>query len=73
MSNQDHAGRKLYEARQAAGWTQARLAAGIGITHTHISGIESGRRKLTARHYAVQVDAERIGKAMAGFDALEDA
>src|ERR1700719_5315942 len=35
--------RALKEAREKRGWTQRDLASRIGLTQTHISGIESGK------------------------------
>jgi len=35
--------RTLKEAREKRGWTQRDLASRIGLTQTHISGIESGK------------------------------
>jgi HTH-type transcriptional regulator / antitoxin HipB len=35
--------RTLKEAREKRGWTQRDLASRLGLTQTHISGIESGK------------------------------
>jgi transcriptional regulator with XRE-family HTH domain len=35
--------RALKDARQKRGWTQRNLASRVGLTQTHISGIESGK------------------------------
>lgn len=35
--------RALKEAREKRGWTQRDLASRVGLTQTHISGIESGK------------------------------
>ncbi len=35
--------RALKEAREKRGWTQRDLASRLGLTQTHISGIESGK------------------------------
>ena len=35
--------RTLKEVRQKRGWTQRYLASRLGLTQTHISGIESGK------------------------------
>src|SRR3984893_18550786 len=35
--------RALKEAREKRGWTQRDLAGRLGLTQTHISGIESGK------------------------------
>src|SRR6202047_2181081 len=35
--------RVLKEAREKRGWTQRDLASRVGLTQTHISGIESGK------------------------------
>ena len=35
--------RTLKEVRQKRGWTQRDLASRLGLTQTHISGIESGK------------------------------
>lgn len=35
--------RALKEAREKRGWTQRNLASRLGLTQTHISGIESGK------------------------------
>ena len=35
--------RALKEAREKRGWTQRALASCVGLTQTHISGIESGK------------------------------
>ncbi len=35
--------RALKEARETHGWSQRELASRIGLTQTHISGIESGK------------------------------
>lgn len=38
-------GDRIREARTMRGWTQAELAARVGIDHTGISHLESGRRE----------------------------
>ncbi len=38
-------GQRIRKARIAAGLTQVELAAALGITQTHVSSIEVGRRK----------------------------
>jgi transcriptional regulator with XRE-family HTH domain len=35
--------RALKEVREKRGWTQRDLASRLGLTQTHISGIESGK------------------------------
>jgi transcriptional regulator with XRE-family HTH domain len=35
--------RALKDARETRGWTQRDLASRVGLTQTHISGIESGK------------------------------
>src|ERR1700687_147601 len=35
--------RALKEGREKRGWTQRELASRVGLTQTHISGIESGK------------------------------
>jgi transcriptional regulator with XRE-family HTH domain len=35
--------RALKDAREKRGWTQRDLASRVGLTQTHISGIESGK------------------------------
>ena len=35
--------RALKESREKRGWTQRDLASRVGLTQTHISGIESGK------------------------------
>ena len=35
--------RALKDAREKRGWTQRELASRVGLTQTHISGIESGK------------------------------
>ena len=35
--------RSLKDAREKRGWTQRDLASRVGLTQTHISGIESGK------------------------------
>ena len=35
--------RALKDAREKRGWTQRNLASRVGLTQTHISGIESGK------------------------------
>jgi transcriptional regulator with XRE-family HTH domain len=37
------ASRILHQVREKRGWTQRDLACRIGLTRTHISGIESGK------------------------------
>jgi len=39
----DNMRRTLKEAREQRGWTQRDLASRLGLTQTHISGIESGK------------------------------
>lgn len=39
----------LRQARQRAGWTQARLAQGLGVTQAYLSLMERGRRPVSDR------------------------
>jgi transcriptional regulator with XRE-family HTH domain len=54
MTNPGH---HLRQARLAAGFSQKQLGDAIGVDHTHVSGVESGRRKLTV---GVAYQAERV-------------
>ncbi len=42
-------GAELNKARQAAGWTQTRLAERLGVTQAYLSLMEAGKRRMTDR------------------------
>jgi transcriptional regulator with XRE-family HTH domain len=54
-------GRKLSDARQALGLTQAEVAERLGISASYLSAVEAGRRNLTLAQLAGIAGAMRLG------------
>lgn len=66
-------GSKIRELRQERRWTQARLAALLGVTQGHLSQLENGRGSFSAnqlltvlKHFNVQLDYFSAEKASTG-------
>lgn len=55
-------GAKVRKAREAAGWTQAELGALVGLHHTTISTIESGKSQPSAGSFKLMVRALRVNR-----------
>lgn len=55
-ADQKHVGAVIQSLREAYGWRLGKFAEAIGTTHSHLSNIESGRKRCTpemARKIAV--------------------
>jgi len=66
-------GPKVHELRKERRWTQARLAALLGITQGHLSQLERGKGSFSAdqlltllKHFNVQLDYFAAGKVSVG-------